>query len=84
VPSNLIPIAALTQSIENELTWWRIEPKNSEALRCFFPAFRSRRRSENRVQNVAFKHRIRSICIYRHCNALHFGNKLSCLLIFNI
>jgi len=27
-PSDLIPIAALTvtQSIENELAWWRIEP----------------------------------------------------------
>jgi len=59
VPSNLIPIAAVTQSIEKELARWRIEPKNSAALRCF----------------VAFKHRIRSICLYRHCNALHFGNK---------
>jgi len=29
VPSSLIPIAALNQNIENELTWWRIEPKNS-------------------------------------------------------
>jgi len=27
------------------------------------------------VQNVAFKHRIRLICRYRHCNALHFDNK---------
>jgi len=27
VPSNLILIAALSQSIENELAWWRIEPK---------------------------------------------------------
>jgi len=26
-------------------------------------------------KNVAFKHRIRWICLYRHCNALHFGNK---------
>jgi len=41
VPSNLIPIVALTQSIENELA------------------------------------RIRLICLYRHCNALHFGNKLT-------
>jgi len=53
VPFNLISIAALTQSIEKELAWWRIEPKNS----------------------AAFRHRIRSICLYRHCNALHFGNK---------
>jgi len=29
MPSNLIPIAILTQSIEKELAWWRIEPKNS-------------------------------------------------------
>jgi len=28
VPSNLIPIAALIQSIENKLAWWRID--------CFF------------------------------------------------
>jgi len=34
VPSNLIPIAALTQSIKKELT--SIEPKNSAAFRCFF------------------------------------------------
>jgi len=34
VPSNLIPIAALTQSIKNE---------------AFFPAFRPRRRSENKA-----------------------------------
>jgi len=40
VPSNLILIAVLTQSIENELAWWRIESKNSAALRCFFSAFR--------------------------------------------
>jgi len=26
VPSNIITIAALTQSIENELAWWRTEP----------------------------------------------------------
>jgi len=36
VPSNLIPIAALTQSIENELAWWRIEPRSSTTFRCFF------------------------------------------------
>jgi len=42
-------MVALTQSIENELAWKRIEPKNSAAFRCFFPAFRSRRRSENRA-----------------------------------
>jgi len=67
--------AALTQSIKNELAWRRIEPKNSAAFHCFFPAFRPRRRSENSLKNVAFKHRIRSICLYRHCNALHFSNK---------
>jgi len=32
------------------------------------------------VLNVAFKHCILSICLYRHCNALHFGNKLPALL----
>jgi len=31
-----MPIAALTQSIENELAWCRIEPKNSATFRCFF------------------------------------------------
>jgi len=75
VPSYLILIAALNQSIKKQLAWWRIEPKNSAAYRCFFPAFRPRRSSENRAQIVAFKHRIRSICLYGHCNALHFGNK---------
>jgi len=29
------------------------------------------------VQNVAFKHLIRKICLYWHCNALQFGNKLT-------
>jgi len=48
MPSNLIPIAALTQSIQKELAWRRIEPKNSAAFRCFFSAFRLRRRSEKR------------------------------------
>jgi len=33
---HLIPIAALTQSIENELVWWKIELKNFAAFRCFF------------------------------------------------
>jgi len=48
--SNLMPIAALTQSIENESAWWRIEPKNSAVFRCFyFPAFRPRRCTENRA-----------------------------------
>jgi len=54
VPFNLIPIAALTQSIEGELAWWRIEPKYSG---CFFSTVstsRLWRRSENRAQNVAF------------------------------
>jgi len=50
----------------------------------FFPVFLPRRSSENRAYNVAFKHRIRSIstCLYRHCNALHFGNKhpVKCLV----
>jgi len=71
MPSNLIPIVALTQSIENELAWWRIEPKSSEAFPCFFSVSttRPRRRSENRTLSVAFKYRIRSICIFRHCNA---------------
>jgi len=36
VPTNLIPIVALTQIIENELAWWRIEPENSAAFRCLF------------------------------------------------
>jgi len=36
VPSKLVLIAALIQSIENELAWWRIEAKNSAALRCLF------------------------------------------------
>jgi len=49
MPSNLILIAALTQSIENELAWWRMESKNSAAFLCFFSAFRPRRRSENRA-----------------------------------
>jgi len=40
VPSNLMPIAALTQCIENEFARWRIEPKNFAAFACFFPAFR--------------------------------------------
>jgi len=79
VPSNLIPIAAPTQSIENKLAWWKIEPKNSAAFRFFyfqrFNYSRLRGRSENRAQNVAFKHRIRSICLDRHCYALHFGHK---------
>jgi len=52
VPSNLIPIAALTQRIENKSAWWRIEPKNFAAFRCFsFQRFvRPRRRSENSVK----------------------------------
>jgi len=44
---------------------------------AFLSAFRPRRRPENRAQNVAFKHHIRSICRYWHCNTLHFGNKSS-------
>jgi len=51
VPSNLIPIAALTQSVENKLAWWRIE--NSKILEhiplLLFPAFRPRRSVENRA-----------------------------------
>jgi len=35
VPTNLIPIAALTQIMDNKLAWWRIEPKNSATFRCF-------------------------------------------------
>jgi len=87
VPSNLIPIAALIQSIKNELAWWESNPKILQQLNrwkiyllIYFSAIqntKSWRRSENRAQNVAFKHHIRSICLYRHCNALHFGNKLA-------
>jgi len=32
---NALYTAAQTQSIENELAWWRIEPKNSPAFRWF-------------------------------------------------
>jgi len=58
VPSNVILIAALTQSIENKLAWWRIEPKNSAAFRCF-STFRLRRaalKMERKVShlNIAF------------------------------
>jgi len=54
--------------------------KNLQHSAAFFPSVsitRPRRRSENTEQNVAFKHRIRSICLYRHYNALplHFGKK---------
>jgi len=68
VPSNLIPIAALKKN-------WHDGESNPKILQHSAATFRLRRRSENRAQNVTFKHRIRSICLYRHCNALHFGNK---------
>jgi len=32
---HLIPTADLTQSIDNESAWWRIEPKIFAAFRCF-------------------------------------------------
>jgi len=36
VASNLLHIASLTQSIENKLACWRIEPKNTAAFCCYF------------------------------------------------
>jgi len=50
VPSNLIPIAALTQRVENE--YWHDGESNPKILQhsaTFFPAFRPRRCSENRA-----------------------------------
>jgi len=44
---HLIPIAAITQSFENELAWWRIEPKILQHSAAFFTAFWPRRCSEN-------------------------------------
>jgi len=60
---------------------WRDGELNSKILQHSATLFSRvsttppRRRSENRAENFAFKHRIRSIWLYRHCNALHFGNK---------
>jgi len=45
---------------------WRDGESNPKILQhstAFFSAFRPRRCSENREYNVAFKHRIRSICL---------------------
>jgi len=39
MPSNLIPIAALIQSVEKALALWRIETKNSAAFAAFFKRF---------------------------------------------
>jgi len=75
VPSNLVPITALSQSIENKLAWWRIEPKNSAAFRCFFSVFDhgAALKIDRKMShlNIAFD-RYASI---GHCNSLHFGNK---------
>jgi len=83
VPSNLIPIAALTQSIENELAWWRIETKNSAAFAAFFsPAFRPRPLDQSAALKLKIERKMSHLnnafdryASYRHCNALRFGNK---------
>jgi len=50
---------------------WRDGETNPKLLQHSDAFFQ---RSENRAQNVV-KHRIRSICLYRHCNAIRSGNK---------
>jgi len=74
VPSNGILIAALIQSIENKLAWWRIESKNSAAFRCFFQRFdhSAALKGERKMShlNIAF---VRYTAI--GTNALQFGNK---------
>jgi len=49
VPPLSIPIAALTQRIEKELAWWRIEPKNFAAECFLLQRFDHGARFENRA-----------------------------------
>jgi len=82
VPFNLILITNNNLMLKTLKKNWCDGEQNPKILQdaaAFFPPFRPRRRrrSENSGKYVALKHRIRSICLYRHCNALHFGNKLT-------